>query len=332
MMSETVSVVIPAYNAARFLRETLQSVLAQTSAPLEVLVVDDGSTDDTARIAQSFGPPVRCLNQENQGLSRARNAGIRAARGDWIALLDADDLWLPRKLERQIERLRQHGIEQHDAARNDETRRDETRRDETAGQAVACFTLTEYVDRTGHVLRRSALPRFPDLVEALLLYSCIVGPPSAALLHRRTLEQIGLFDPRFSQCADWDMWLRLAEAGPVAYVAEPLVRYRVHETNMSHNIPLLEKDTFAVLDKFFAAHVQPRHTQPRHARYGRLKNHCYSNHWLIVAGSYLHAGRRRDSVRCLLRGLLCYPLNLTRPLGLPARWLQRRLLPKPRVS
>ncbi len=101
-MDQSVSVVIPCYNAARFLRETLDSVLNQTHAPLEVLVIDDGSTDESAAIAQSYGPPIRVICQPNQGESVARNRGIEEARGEWIAYLDADDLWLPEKLERQL--------------------------------------------------------------------------------------------------------------------------------------------------------------------------------------------------------------------------------------
>jgi glycosyltransferase involved in cell wall biosynthesis len=100
--SQIASVVIPCYNAAPFLRETLDSVLAQTCAPLEVLVVDDGSTDESAAIAESYGPPVRVIRQANQGESVARNRGIDEARGDWIAFLDADDVWKPEKLEKQL--------------------------------------------------------------------------------------------------------------------------------------------------------------------------------------------------------------------------------------
>ncbi len=97
-----VTVVIPCYNAAPFLRATLESVMSQTHAPFEVLVIDDGSTDQTAAIAGSFGPPLRLISQTNQGESVARNRGIDEAKGDWIAFLDADDLWLPNKLERQL--------------------------------------------------------------------------------------------------------------------------------------------------------------------------------------------------------------------------------------
>ena len=98
----TVSVVVPCYNGARFLRETLASALAQPHAVLEIIVVDDGSTDDSAAIAESFGPPVRVIRQANQGESVARNRGIDEAKGDWIAFLDADDVWVPEKTERQL--------------------------------------------------------------------------------------------------------------------------------------------------------------------------------------------------------------------------------------
>ena len=105
MHNPSISVVIPCYNAAQFLGETLDSVLGQTYTPLEVIVVDDGSTDDSAAIAESYGPPVRVICQENQGESVARNRGIQEARGDWIAFLDADDVWMPTKLERQTEMI-----------------------------------------------------------------------------------------------------------------------------------------------------------------------------------------------------------------------------------
>jgi glycosyltransferase involved in cell wall biosynthesis len=103
MNKPTVSVVIPCYNGAKFLRETLDSVLAQTYPVLEVLVIDDGSTDDSAAIAESFGPPIRVIRQPNQGESVARNRGIDEAKGEWIAFLDADDLWDAQKIHKQMD-------------------------------------------------------------------------------------------------------------------------------------------------------------------------------------------------------------------------------------
>jgi glycosyltransferase involved in cell wall biosynthesis len=105
MSTEAISVVIPCYNGARFLRDTLESVLVQTLPPREVLVVDDGSTDDSAAIAKSYGPPVRVIRQPNQGESVARNRGLEEAKGDWVAFLDADDLWLPEKLAEQAKHI-----------------------------------------------------------------------------------------------------------------------------------------------------------------------------------------------------------------------------------
>ena len=101
-MNPSVTVVIPCFNAAPFLRATLESALNQSHAPLEILVIDDGSTDQSAAIATSYGPPVRVISQANQGESVARNRGIEEAKGSWIAFLDADDLWLPEKLEKQL--------------------------------------------------------------------------------------------------------------------------------------------------------------------------------------------------------------------------------------
>ena len=98
----TVSVVTPCYNGSAYLREALDSALAQSQPPIEIIVVDDGSTDDSAAIAESYGPPVRLIRQENQGESVARNRGIAAASGDWIGYLDADDIWNVDKLEKQV--------------------------------------------------------------------------------------------------------------------------------------------------------------------------------------------------------------------------------------
>ena len=106
----TVSVVIPAYNGALTLPRTIESALAQTAPPLEILVVDDGSADDTAAVAERFGAPVRVLRQANAGPAAARNHGVREARGQWIALLDADDQWAPQKLERQLQFAQQPGV------------------------------------------------------------------------------------------------------------------------------------------------------------------------------------------------------------------------------
>ncbi len=293
-MNPLVSAVIPAYNAAGHLPAAIESVLTQTYAPVEVLVVDDGSSDDTPTVVSSFGERVRYVRQANQGVSVARNRGIAEAHGEFVALLDADDEWLPRKLESQIRRM----IET---------------------SATACFTDVLLVDERSSRDRISRCRLESDLVLGLLLYSCIVGPPSGLVARRGVFLEVGGFDPRFSQCADWDMWIRLAEKGRIEVVPEPLVRYRMHSTNMSRNVRLLELDTFRVLDEFFSS-------PDRVSRYGRYRSHIYSNHYVILSGSYLHYGDVASSVRCLAEAVVRYPPNLRRAFGLPFRFVGRLFL------
>ena len=289
-----VSVVIPAYNAQRYVGETLRSVLAQTFRDFEVIVVDDGSTDGTAAIVDAFGPPVRRLHQANAGVSRARNAGTAAARAGLIAFVDADDLWEPTKLEKQVELLR---------ARPD---------------VGFCYAGVQRIDAAGQVRQVEPARDFAELCRELLLNSCVITSAcSAMLIRREVLGQVGGFDPAFSQCADWDFLIRLSQVARGAAVPEPLVRYRTFAGNMSSDVSHLERDTFAVLDKFFAS--------PAGRAFASLRRRCYSNHWMILSGSYLHAGRLGASLRALARGLALAPANIKRALGLPARWVARGL-------
>ena len=154
-----------------------------------------------------------------------------------------------------------------------------------------------------------------DVCEALLLHSMIVGCLSSGLVRRDVLDRAGHFDPRFSQSADWDLWLRLATLTRPLIIDDPLVLYRTSAGNMSSNIALLQRDTFAVLDAFFAA--------PRSAPYGELRSRAYSAHWLVCAGSYLHTGDVRAALRCLWQAFLTQPASIGRALGTPGRWLQR---------
>jgi glycosyltransferase involved in cell wall biosynthesis len=286
-----VSVVVPAYNAESTLEATLGSILAQTFTDYEVLVVDDGSADSTGRIAANVGPPVTCLRKSNGGVSTARNHGLANARGRYVAFLDADDLWEADKLETQVELLN---------ARPD---------------VGACFTGYLRVDDALHVIGSNDARDYPDFCAALLLRSMVVQLTSTALVRRDVIETVGSFDPAFSQCADWDYALRLSTCTQFAQIRAPLARYRQSAASMSRDVGLLESDTFAVLDKFFA-------TEPG-KRYEPLRRQCYGNHWIILSGSYLHAGQPLAAVRCLMNGLRLYPRNARRPLGLPIRWSRR---------
>jgi glycosyltransferase involved in cell wall biosynthesis len=200
------SVIIPCYNAARFLREAVASVLSQRYAPLEILVADDGSTDATPEIAPSLAPEVRYLRQDNRGPSSARNLALRQARGELIAFLDADDLWPEGKLELQVGRLLQ-----------------DPALDVVSGRV-------RYVELAGG--------QIPDLR--------FEGPDhalpgihiGAAVYRRRAFNVVGSFDETLRYSEDHDWFLRAREAGlKILVLAEVTLIYRVHDSNMTRHVP-----------------------------------------------------------------------------------------------
>lgn len=204
----TISAVIPCYNAAPFLRETVESVLKQTHPALEVIVVDDGSTDDSAAIAESYGPPVRVIRQQNQGQSAARNRGIDEARGQWVGLLDADDRWLPHKLERQLAALRE------------------------APDDVVCVYSDLIV--FGSVRRRVlSYPMWPDKTEVRvrMLTNAFIQPGTAivpkSLGQRVRLPEDVLYSP------ERIFFMRLCDEGTIIHIPEPLIEYRKHSRQLT---------------------------------------------------------------------------------------------------
>lgn len=290
-----VSVVIPAYNAKKFIRQTIDSVLAQTFRDFEVLVVDDGSKDETNEIVESYGAPVRCIRKVNGGVSIARNTGIANAVGEYVALLDADDLWASTKLEKQVKLL-----------------------DENPKVGL-CFVGMERVTEDLKLIDRFEANYYQDYTEALLLYLCIVtGSCSSAMFRREVFSQTGGFDSSFSTSADWELWLRLSLITQFAPIPEYLIKYRVVSGSMSSNPALVKRDTLNVLNKFFSAADLPR-------KYRLIKNKSYSNNLMILSGEFLHARQYGESVNCMLKALRLNPQNIIRPIGLPIRWTRRFL-------
>lgn len=237
-----VSIIIPAYNQARYLGAAVQSALDQTYANVDVLVVDDGSTDDTAQVAQQFTDPrVRYIYQENRGLSGARNTGIRHATGDFLTYLDSDDLFLPQKLEILLPALQ---AQPHLGL--------------VAGQAMP-------VDEIGQPIGKLFDKPLPaDLTQLLLGNPLHVG---SVLLRREWQQRVGFFDETLRSYEDWDMWLRLALAGcKMGYVAQPVSLYRFHRDQMTRDGRQMTTATFAVLDNFFARPELPPAWQGMRAR------------------------------------------------------------------
>jgi GT2 family glycosyltransferase len=204
-----ISVIIPTHNRAATLPRALDSVLAQTLRPHEIIVVDDGSDDDSARLLTGEYPEVKYLKQPNQGVSSARNLGISQARGEWIALLDSDDAWLPEKLACQVQALKE----------NPNLRICHTE-EIWIRNGVRVNQMRKHAKQGGHIFQR-CLPL------------CVISP-SSVLLQRSLFERYGLFDTELPACEDYDLWLRLCAHEEVLFIEQPLiVKYGGHEDQLS---------------------------------------------------------------------------------------------------
>jgi glycosyltransferase involved in cell wall biosynthesis len=218
---------MPAYNAADYIDEALQSVLAQEYRPLEILVVDDGSRDSTAEQAARYGDKIRYLHQANAGPGAARNKGLENAHGDLIAFLDSDDTWLPGKLARQTALMNAEpelGLSFHDFYFEQEL-----------GQPpILAFSLAPQLFTHP---RRELAPRsylFTQLMFEPLLLRNYIGT-STVMIRRSCLEQVGRFDATLPSAQDREFWLRIAKKYRLGFVDEPLTRYRFNPNSITRN-------------------------------------------------------------------------------------------------
>jgi glycosyltransferase involved in cell wall biosynthesis len=283
-----VSVVIPAYNAARYLEEAVRSVLEQTITDLEVIVVNDGSTDDTSAVARRIADPrVRVIDRPNGGVSRARNTGIEAARGTYIALLDADDTMLPDNLEVKITAL------------------------ETAG-ADWVFSDIWRCDAEMQPLGPPEQGADDDVLRPILTGrgSPVPGISSNLLVHRRCFDGGIRFDPALSNAADQDMVLALGRAHSCKRVPRPLAKYRTLPGSMSRNVALFQKDHLYLFAKAQATGLLDD------PAFRRL---CMANAYWTIGGSWWKNARSPfKAIPWLLRAVIKRPVLMFRPiLGRP---------------
>jgi glycosyltransferase involved in cell wall biosynthesis len=294
MKSPVVSVIIPTYNSVHFVTQAIASVLAQTFQDFEVLVIDDGSTDNTKEVLKKkYGDKIHYLFKTNGGVSSARNFGIEKAKGKYLAFLDADDIWLPEKLEKQISLL------------------------EAAPEIGLCYAGAIVVDEDLNPKNYVEAEQYEDATEGLLLKMNILIL-SSSFIRSEIVRQTGGFDSEFSTCADKEYWLRLSLLTKLAPVEDYLVKYRQVSGSMSSDPKLSKTDTLNVLRKFFGSADLP-------AKYKKLENKAFSNSLMVISGEFLHNGEWKDSIYCMWQALLYNPFNLKRPLGLPFRFLKRLL-------
>ena len=217
-----VSVVIPCFNQARFLGDAIESALAQTYTPVEIVVVDDGSTDDTAAVAARF-PGVRYVRRENGGLSAARNTGLRESRGAYLTFLDADDLLLPRAIEVALDRL------------------------EASPECAFVSGRFRYVDADGVLELVDVPPKVPADPYLAFLRGNHIGMHATVVYRRAPLEAARGYDESLPACEDYDLFLRLAADHPVLRHDEVVADYRQHASNMSRDLTLMLPTVLGVL-------------------------------------------------------------------------------------
>lgn len=224
-----VSVIVPTHNRRQLVCEAVASVLAQRDVAVEVIVVDDGSTDDTSAALAAFGDRIRCLRQPRLGVSAARNRGAGAATGTWLAFLDSDDLWRPLKLARQLA---------YHAER----------------PALRASQTGEIWIRNGVRVNPCQHHRKPDgEIFTSSVARCVVSP-SAVMLRRDLFEALGGFDEALPVCEDYDLWLRLGAREPVGLLDEPLVIKRGgHADQLSRRYWGMDRFRVAALAKLLAA-------------------------------------------------------------------------------
>lgn len=211
-----VSVIMPVHNGAQFLREAIESALAQDYTPVEIIVVDDGSTDATPQILASFGSRIRHIRQTNSGAAAARNAALQASRGEYLAFLDADDLWLPQKLRVQIDYLGSHP--DVDLVASSWKVLSETADAVTLRDSIESATALEIdAGRPGWLYNE-------------LLMDCVVHT-TTVVMRRRLMEKIGLFDVGLRRGQDYDYWLRASRVTQIHSLAAELSAYRLHAAN-----------------------------------------------------------------------------------------------------
>lgn len=288
-----VSVVIVTYNKADTIAAAIESVQQQTFRDLEILVVDDGSTDDTAAQVARFGNPVRYLPKPNGGTGSARNLGIAQSKGRFIAFLDGDDLWLPKKLESQMEVFR---------------------REPDVG-AVQCSAYC--VDEQLRVFEKRICAPQRDSLENFLLFRNLPAFSSAVVIRKETFERVGGFATDLVILSDWDMACRLAQAGTLRSLPEILVLYRHYPKNQSRSVDVHIRSGVRALHRFF------RNPEKLSPSIRRMQRRVWARFYTMLGGGCIRNGEWCRGIGWTWKALRTSPAVLPYVMGMPLRRLRR---------
>lgn len=227
--NQLISIIMPCYNAEKTLAESLQSIAQQSCLNWELIAIDDGSSDKTLKILNDFKGlypnQVRIISHPNQGQVKSKNRGLDIAQGTFIAFLDSDDLWHPEKLSLQVADMIQHP------------------------EAGLCYTNGEYIDEaSNHAGSIGINERLNgQCLHEFLMGNAIVA--SSVMVKKEILEQVGHFDESLTACENWELWTRISSVSDVIAIDKPLVFYRRHSHNMSHNVEKMKRNRILVIQK-----------------------------------------------------------------------------------
>ncbi len=270
-----ISVLIPTYNNARFVGEAIQSVLNQTYKNYEIIVIDDGSTDNTGDIVARFNKRVKYIKQQNMGLSGARNTGILHAKGEFFAFLDSDDLWTPLFLAASIAKIQE---------------------DKSVGLT---YSWWDYIDENG-----IKLPEQGKYIQrGNIFHELVISnrfPTISVLVRKRCLDEIGFFDESLTALEDWDLWLRTAEKGWLfENIPQVLAHYRRHSNNMTLDINRMERNQLKVLNKLEESFCSDNLSD--------LISHSRANVFLNSALNYYLQNKTPSSYNSFKKAILIWP-------------------------
>jgi glycosyltransferase involved in cell wall biosynthesis len=279
----TVSVIIPAYNHAAFLTETIEGVLNQMWRDYEVIMVDDGSRDETPQVAAQFGSAIYYIRQANQGMATTRNNGIRRASGEIISFLDDDDVWHPDYLSTVVSHFQE---------------------DPSLAALHTGFVLTG--DRRGFDYPGASSRTVPahELYDRLIERGFF--PPSSVSVRRSCLESVGLFDESLQGLADWELWLRICREHKFIGIPDRLVKYRLHAGGLSSNIQHMTEDHMKAVRKHFGPPEDPVSTWPTD------KRRAYAFAYRYAAFEYSNQGKLDEAWHYMGRAVPIWPEILNR--------------------
>ncbi len=270
----SVSVIIPAYNQANFIDKAIESVLRQTYKDFELIIINDGSKDNTEEIIKNYSDfRIRYIcHKKNLGISEARNSGIRASRGKYIALLDSDDEFLPEKLDMQVKLLR----------------------NESSDVGVVC-AWSFNVDENGNYISKRGLPRKEGYIFEDLLSKNYISVPTL-LIRRECFEKVGLFDSSLDVQEDWDMWIRIAKYYKFSLIKIPLAKRRIHPNRLSYD---LEKKV-----------VTAKRIIKKNINELKIRRNIHSKHYFYIGLRYCYMGKTRIGRRYFCKAISLYPFYI----------------------